>query len=191
LKDFKAEIIKNQKLILYGIITLLIVIANYNFFLKPTLASLSQTGPKLARAKQQLLSDQGLVSNIPRYKSQIEQMREAMLSYKKGFSTKQEIAELLKDLSDMARDSDVKIVSIKPHALIDTPPLNIDQSAYQKFPISIKAVCGYHQLGEFLNKLENDETFMRVSDIRISYDQKDPTQHLVYVLVNTYILDEV
>ena len=31
---------------------------------------------------------------------------------------------------------------------------------------------------------------MRVSDIRISTDPEDFTQHPVYVLVNTYILNE-
>jgi type IV pilus assembly protein PilO len=191
LKDFKADIIKHQKLIIYGIITLLLVIANYNLFLRPTLASLSQTGPKLNQAKRQLAADQAMVSNIPMYKAQIERMREAMFSHQKQFSTKQEIADLLKNLSEVARDSGVKIVSIKPHPLIDTPSLNIGQSAYQKFPISIKAVCAYHQLGLFLNKLENDNTFMRVSDIKIVSDQKEPAQHLVYILVNTYILNDV
>ncbi len=190
MKDFKAEIVKNQKIILYGIITLSLVFANYRLFLKPAFSSLAQTAPRLHQAKRQFASDQGMVASIPRYKAQIEQMREAMFAHKKKFSTVQEISELLKDLSEIAKASGVKIVSIRPHPMVESRVDNFTASVYQKFPISIRAVCGYHQLGIFLNRLENNETFMRVSDIKIVSDQKEPTQHLAYVLVNTYILSE-
>jgi Tfp pilus assembly protein PilO len=190
LKDFKAEILKNQKIILYGIITFSLVFANYRLFLKPAFSSLIQTTPRLNQAKRQLASDRGMVDSIPRYKGQIEQMRQAMSAHKKKFSTVQEISGLLKDLSEIAKSSGVKILSIKPHPMVESRADNLAASAYQKFPISIRAVCGYHQLGVFLNRLENNETFMRVSDIKIVSDQKQPTQHMVYVLVNTYVLSE-
>jgi Tfp pilus assembly protein PilO len=190
LKDFKAEIVKNQKLILYGIITLALVFANYRLFLKPIFSSLVQTTPRLNQEKKQLVSDQSMVSNIPRYKTQIEQMREAMSAHNKKFSTEQEISELLKGLSEIAKASGVKIVSIRPHPMVESKADSFTSSVYQKFPISIRAVCGYHQLGVFLNRLENNETFMRISDIKIVSDQKESTQHLVYILVNTYVLSE-
>jgi len=191
LKNFKAQLIKNQKLVIYGIITACLLVANCSLFLKPTFISLKETMPKLAQLKRQLISDKSMVASIPRFKAQIEQMRESISSHRKKFSTRQEIAERLKGLSEIAKDSNVKIISIKPHQLVEAQSANMASGAYQKFPISIRAVCGYHQLGAFLNRLENDETFMRVSDIKITSDQKDPSQHLVYILVNTYILNEV
>jgi len=190
LKNFKTQLIKNQKLVIYGVITACLLFANYSLFLRPTFISLKETIPRLAQMKKQLISDKSLVANIPRFKIQIEQMRESISSYRKKFSTRQEIAELLKDLSEIAKDSNVKIISIKPHQPVDAQSVSTASGAYQKFPISIRAVCGYHQLGAFLNSLENDETFMRVSDINIASDEKDPSQHLVYILINTYILSE-
>ena len=190
MKNFKAQLIKNQKLVIYGIITACLLVANYSLFLRPTFVSLKETMPRLAQMQRQLASDKNLAANIPRFKSQIESMREAISSHRKKFSTRQEIAELLKGLSEIAKDSNVKIISIKPHQLVEAQSANMASGAYQKFPISIKAVCGYHQLGAFLNRLENDETFMRVSDIKITSDEKDSSQHLVYILVNTYVLSE-
>jgi Tfp pilus assembly protein PilO len=190
LKNLKAELVKNQKIIIYGVITVCLLIANYSLFLKPTFASLKETIPRLTQLKRQFASDKDLIANIPRFKSQIEQMREVMASFNKKFSTKQEISELLAGLSDMAKDSDVKIVSIKPHPVVDTQSSQMASVVYQKFPISIRAVCGYHQLGAFLNRFGNDETFMRVADIKIQSDPKDPSQHMVYLLVNTYVLSE-
>ncbi len=190
MKNFRQELVKNQKLIIYGIITLCLLIANYTLFLKPTMASLSKTTPKLRQMQRQLAVDENEVASIPRYRTQIEDMRGRLSKQKKKLSTKQEISSVLKGLSEIAKDSDVKILSIKPYPAVTGQQQNAVSSAYQKYPISIKAVCGYHQLGIFLNKLENADTFMRVSDIKIAADVKDYTQHLVYVLVNTYILNE-
>lgn len=190
MKDLKAQIIKNKKIIIYVVIGLCLLLVNYMVFLKPVLSSLLKTGPKLGQLKKELLSDKSLVSNIPGYKAQIGRMRDTMGSYKKKFSTANEISYLLKNLSDMAKESNVKITSIKPHPGIEAQPSGASPAAYHKFPISIKAVSGYHQLGAFLNKLENDATFMRVSDLKITSDDKNPAQHLVYILVNTYVLNE-
>lgn len=190
MKNFRQELVKNHKLILYGIITLCLLIANYTLFLKPTVASLSKTVPKLRRLQRQLSMQQEAVYSIPRYKAQIEQMRTRLSQHKKKLSTKQEISILLKGLSEIAKDSGVKIISIKPYPVVSGQQQDKALSAYQKFPISIEAVCGYRQLCMFLNKLENADTFMRVSDIEISADPKDLTHHMVYILVNTYVLNE-
>jgi Tfp pilus assembly protein PilO len=190
LKNFKDKLVKNQKIIIYGIITVSLLIVNYTLFLKPTISSLSETMPKLAQMRRQFADSSSLVASIPRYKAQIEHMREGISLHGKKFSTSQEISELLKDLSDMAKDSNVKIISIRPHPAIEARSADTGSGAYQKFPISIRAICGYHQLGAFLNKLENDDTFMRVSDIKIEADQNDLSQHVVNILVNTYVLSE-
>jgi len=190
LKNFRQELAKNQKLVIYGIITLCLLIANYSLFLRPTMASLSKTTPKLRQLQRQLATDENAVASISRYTAQIAEMRKKLSKQKKKLSTKQEISSVLKGLSEIAKDSGVKILSIKPYPAVTGQQQSTISSAYQKYPILIKAVCGYHQLGTFLNKLENADTFMRVSDIKITADAKDYTQHLAYVLVNTYILNE-
>jgi len=190
LKNFRQELLKNQKLVVYGIITLCLLVANYAFFLKPTMASLAKTTPKLRQLQRELAVSQNAVASILKYKAQIEEMRERLSSQKKKLSTKQEISSLLKGLSEIAKDSGVKILSIKPYPAVAGVGQDMSSGTYQKYPISIKAICGFHQLGTFLNKLENADTFMRVSDIKITAGSKDFTQHLVYVLVNTYILNE-
>jgi Tfp pilus assembly protein PilO len=190
LKNFRTQFIKNQKLIIYGIITACLLIANYTLFLKPTVVSLKDTLPRVTQMKRQFAADTNLIANIPRFKSQIEDMRKSMASFNKRFSTKQEISELLAGLSDIAKDSDVKILSVKPHPVVDVQSSQAVSGVYQKFPISIRAICGYHQLGAFLNRFANEETFMRVADIKITADPKDPSQHMVYILVNTYIVSE-
>jgi len=190
LKNWQQEIRKNQKLIIYGIITLCILIANFNLFFKPTISSLKKTTPQLRDLQRKLNSARKDVANMPMYKTQIEDMRNKLSSTKKRFSTKQEISSLLKGLSDIAKESGVKIIGITPHAAVSEKGQAATASTYQKFPISIRATCGYHQLGYFLNDVENSDTFMRVADIRISVDSQAPNRHMVFIVLNTYILNE-
>lgn len=190
MRNWKQEIYKRQKLIIYGLVTLCLFFANYKLFFKPTLASLWKTLPQVSRLQRKVDSARNAIANIPRYKEQIGSLRNRLSLYKKKFSTKQQISLLLKGLSETAESTGVKIITIKPHPVV-TAAQQDASSSYQKFPISIMASCGYHQLGSFLNKLENAEAFMRVTDIGITSDSENPLEHQVYLLLNTYILNEI
>ncbi|MFH1868543.1 MAG: type 4a pilus biogenesis protein PilO [Candidatus Omnitrophota bacterium] len=188
MKNFKQGLNDKQKIIALVIFAVCLLYADMQLFIGPTMRAMKTTGPKVKELKQKYVFAKNSAVNIPKYKQQIEQFNDKLSLHKMRFSTNQEISTLLKELSTTARNTGVKIVAVKPH----TPVVNTkdagSQEAYKRFPISIRAVCGYHQLGVFLNNLENAETFMRVTDIRILSDSKDIKAHQVYLLVNTYII---
>jgi Tfp pilus assembly protein PilO len=154
------------------------------------MASLGKTWPKLQELERKITIVNNDIANIQRYKGQIEDLRGKLSLYKKKFSTEQQISLLLKELSDIAKNSGVKIVAIKPYPAVTETQQSASLGAYQKFPISITAICGYHQLGTFLSELENGDIFMRITDMRITADNQNPVEHNVHMIVNTYILTE-
>lgn len=182
--SFKQEINKKQKFIAFGLLALCLVVADLRLFVGPTLKSIKTTGPQLSQAQRKYAFAKSAVVNIPRYKQQIDEFNSKLSLHKKRFSTNKEISSLLKELSTTARNTGVKIVAVRPHA----PQEEVSEEAYRRFPISINAVCGFHQLGVFLNSLENADTFMRVTDIKITSDPADIKGHQVYILINTYII---
>lgn len=185
--NIKDNIIKNQKLILYGIIGLCILAADFYFVIKPVIGGLIKIIPDVsAKASRVNIMDID-VANIPRYESQIKKLEEKLAGYKRKFSTKEEISPLLKNLSDTAKACGVKIESINPLESIERDKAKIP-GAYRKFPIFLRAICGYHSFGLFLNKLENSDTFMRVTDLKISGDTSGAANHRFDVTVVTYIL---
>lgn len=93
----------------------------------------------------------------------------------------------MKNLSDTAKACGVKIESINPLESIERGKAKIP-GAYRKFPIFLKAISGYHSFGLFLNKLENGDTFMRITDLKISGDTSGAANHRFDVTVVTYIL---
>jgi type IV pilus assembly protein PilO len=190
LKNLQQEIYKNQKIIIYAVIACCVIFTDYHFFLRSLIAGIQQRSPQLKQLKRRLDTANNNVASIPRYENQIKELQETLSSYNKKFSTQQQISSLLQELSDMAKDSGVRITSVKPHSAV----LEAQQgavTAYKKFPISISATCGYHQLGIFINKVENSDTFMRVADITITANSNTPASHIVNMVINTYILTDL
>jgi len=185
--NIKDNIIKNQKLILYGIIGLCVLAADFYFVIKPVIGGLIKIIPDVsAKASRVNIMDVD-VASIPRYENQIKKIKQKLAGYKSRFSTKEEISPLLKNLSDTAKACGVKIESINPLESIERGKAKIP-GAYRKFPIFLRAISGYHSFGLFLNKLENGDTFMRVTDLKISGDTSGAANHRFDVTVVTYIL---
>jgi len=185
--NIKDNIIKNQKLILYGIIGLCVLVADFYFVIKPVIGGLIKTLPEVnAKASRVNIMDVD-VASIPRYENQIKKSKQKLAGYKRKFSTKEEISPLLKNLSDTAKACGVKIESINPLQSIERGKAKIP-GAYRKFPIFLSAVSGYHSFGLFLNKLENGDTFMRVTDLKISGNASRISNHKFDVVIVTYIL---
>lgn len=58
---------------------------------------------------------------------------------------------------------------------------------YTEIPYSVRAVGRYHEFGQFLDLVENnDKRFMRVKTLKLTGNSKRPTQHPIEVEIATY-----
>ena len=97
-----------------------------------------------------------------------------------------EFPVFLELISALAKKNNIKIIAIEPQAMIDNPDL-----FYMEFPVLIDALCGYHDLGRFINNLEDAKIFMKIKDIKIANDDIIPKQHNVFLNISTFCLKEV
>ncbi|MFH1645655.1 MAG: type 4a pilus biogenesis protein PilO [Candidatus Omnitrophota bacterium] len=189
MKNLMDEFNKNQ-LAVFGIGLLIILILDCSFFIGPSFKSLQAISAALNGAKIQLANAQRETAQLAAYENNIKLLNDKISLYKKKFSTKQQIGLLLESFSAIAKKTGVKIVSVRPHD--DSPSLRTaeKESLYKRFPISINALCSYHALGKFLDSLEDADIFMKVTDLKIKSSSSAPLEHGVYILVNTYIINE-
>jgi type IV pilus assembly protein PilO len=143
----------------------------------------------VGKVKSELNSAHLIAADMGKLKNDLQKNSEKVESYEKKLPVEQEIPALLENLSNMARDSNIKIVGIVPAM----PSSKDDKSAksspiYREIPILITAKSGYHELGHFLNRLENAGRFMKVVDIKIRANKASPKKHDVEIMVCTYIL---
>ena len=93
----------------------------------------------------------------------------------------------LQGLAGIARKSNVKILSVTPHKLTTKSKGKESGQYYGTMPVVITAKSGYHQMGQFINDLEEGGRFVTVEDVQIQYDNNFPRKHNVKMVLKTYV----
>lgn len=189
--NFKFDLKNNKQQAMLAIaLAILVMIAlDVYVILRPQISRIMVVLSQRGRVALDLRMARSDVSNIGRYKSDIEAYKEKVDLYEKRLPAEAEIPGLLEDLSVMAKRSGITIVGITP---VPKAPVKEEKAEkeriYQEFPILISAKSGYHELGSFLNDMENAARFMKVVDIEIRTNKSTPKKHDVDLIVCTYIL---
>lgn len=180
------ENIKNNPKQLAGIIiasALVAVLFYFNFILKPQVLQAASLVMNMNKMRADLKKAESDIAEIPKFKNDIRTYEDKVAYYEKMLPAEREIPSLLQSLSEMAKNSNVKIIGITPTVMEGEKG-----TIYQELPILISAKSGYHELGRFLSSLENSERFIKVADISIRSNSANPKKHDVESLVVTYIL---
>src|SRR3990167_3114096 len=140
-----------EKKMFVAVAAMAIIAFDYLLLINPVIGVCMRATPKLAAMKSQLqeLKDNG------RNEALIGQSWEAadgrLAAAERAFVASNELPTLLENLSKLAQDSDVKIISLKP---IEAVSKTEKAKRYQSIPIEINSSSGTHELGRFLSKLE-------------------------------------
>ena len=161
----------------------------YNTLLKAQLARIKELSPQIRDMNLKISNAERELSNIAAYKKQYDTLKLKIENYKKRFPYENEIPALLEHLSKTAKDSGVKILAIKPVNPDAKTRQELQQSGglFLEMPIKIEASSGYHQLGVFINKLENSERFVKVNDFKIA-GEDNPNIHSIDLVMSTFVL---
>ncbi|MFH1753390.1 MAG: type 4a pilus biogenesis protein PilO, partial [Candidatus Omnitrophota bacterium] len=103
------------------------------------------------------------------------------------FPREREIPKLLEKLSEVASASSVRIIGIKP-VVVAGFGLEDEDSIYQTIPIEIIATSGYHELGEFLQKLETGYRFIMIKELDIDASKGNVRKHDIRLITETFVL---
>jgi len=173
-----------KKVFLIYVAALLVIITAYSYLLlRPSVSRLTDLIPKLRSRRAEI---QAVRTDLPLEDKLKEKNRLAakrLKAYENRLSREKEIPALLESLSKLARDSRVKILGITPLQKVRASMGRI----YQEVPISINAQSGYHELGNFINKLENDKRFMQISNLSVRANRNNAKWHNIRFVVYAYM----
>ena len=176
---------KTILIILVGINTLLIYM--YFVFFPQVVNDINLTR-NIIRTRGNLIAARSLIAEKGKLKDKAEEYDRKIELYEKKLPAQQEIPALLENLSKMAKNANITIIGITPAASKTAKEKKNQNQVYKEIPILIKAKSGYHELGRFLNNLENADRFMKVTDISIKANAALPKKHDVQLMVYTYAL---
>ena len=185
-----ADISEKQKIyILAAILSVAGLILYYNLLLRPQFSGFMARNKEFSVVKARVKSGEALIANESVIKREYDNLKKQAGDLEKRLPGQDQISGLLEDFSNVAESSGVKILRLKP---IEAPPPVSQQKAannsYSEFPILIEARAGYHQLGVFVNNLENMDRFIKITDIDIAGTDKNPRYHDIKMRLITYVL---
>lgn len=126
--------------------------------------------------------------------TQYQQMDQSVASLRSLLPSDEELPTVIQTLSDLASRAQVKIQTIFPQRQGGTSPESATMLAgpsaspavYKEVLIQIDALAGYHQVGTFVSELEAAKKPMRIANLRISGNPKEPKRSHVKLLVRAY-----
>ncbi|MFH1858598.1 MAG: type 4a pilus biogenesis protein PilO [Candidatus Omnitrophota bacterium] len=174
-----------RQLVIGGVFVFLVVTVYFKFLLGPAFGELRSKRVELGRLKQDLTSLKTAQAKLPEIQAGIARLREKSMELETRFPSKEELPGLLERLSEVAEKAQVKIVEIHPSELLRSEKKS--SGPFEELPIAITAKSGYHELGAFINQLENSERIFAVKDIKIKSDSLDEKRHHVKLVVGTFV----
>ncbi|MBN2097323.1 MAG: type 4a pilus biogenesis protein PilO [Candidatus Omnitrophica bacterium] len=184
-KQSIVEILKKKsQLQSYGLMALALI---YLFFvIVPTAKGLLVKLLEVGQLKAMTLKTTEDWRNIEALKKRVAELNQKIDSYEKKLPGEKEIPAILEYLSAAAKELDLKLTEIKP--VEQTKEQDQVGAFYYKAPILLSAESPYHNLGRFINKLENADRFMKISNIKILANPNSPGIHYVQLTVVTYVM---
>lgn len=180
--------IKNNPALLIGGVVFFILLLDYFVLLRPQLSVLSQVSGQVKTLRTELDNARRDIASMDAFRKRLEVLKEKNLLVDQGMVKEEAVPAVVENLSKLAKQANVKINQIKPARDEEVKVAAAVEGTVYSLPITIEARCSYHQLGKFVNRIENDVLFMRIAGLEILPSVGEGLRHNVKMVVSTYIL---
>ncbi len=161
----------------------LVIFFDYWVLIHPVVNVFRNTLPDLAALESELKSYRDDQNNKGRIEKEWLGSKKETSEKERSFVAPDELPSLLENLSKVALESGVKILSLKTGESEESG----NTHRYARVPIHISAVAGTHELGAFLSRLESGQTFFKVLDLKIkAQGPSEPKRHIVDAVLQVY-----
>lgn len=189
IKILQSLDLDNKKIILIFLISAIILYIDANFIFQAQLKGFSRSQAEIARIKKDINDFRAEEKKMKDLESKQVLAKPGLLKEKKIIAESQ-FAGLLQEISKIANKNEVRIAQLKPFR----QALSANQDAKVKvlgnftpFLISLELAGGYHNLGRFINGLENLESFVKVQEIKIEPLEGNYLSQKVNLVLVTYV----
>ncbi len=180
----------NKQIMLIVLISAVLIYIDFNLIFKAQLAGLNYTNAQVVVFKKDLINLKLGLKKMQDFKSQEALSPQKPIPKAKRIIPENQIASLLQDISKLANNNDVRVLQIKPFrsSQVNNQDNKIKSpSNITPFFISLDLSGGYHNLGKFINGLENLQGLVSVQDIRITPQEGDYLKQRASVTLITYV----
>jgi type IV pilus assembly protein PilO len=152
---------RSQKLVVGALGVLAIVGAAYFLLLAPAHAEVAQLRTQLASLQSEIARSRAIVADLLKYRREAAELEARLNALKERLPGEKEIPTLYRTVSDAATASGLGVSLFQPR-----PPVVRDY--YSEIPISLNAEAGYHQVGEFFERVAKLARVVNITEIKFN-----------------------
>ena len=164
-----------------------VFLMDYFLVMMPQVRTFIALNPKIQALSKDIKQAQDDIAHKPQYEAQAALLREKMQAVGSSILRKDEIPRILDNIALIAGKNKIKITQIMPLKEAQEVVLVTDNTKYYALPISVNARGSYHDLGRFINRVEQDAIFMTVSELDIAATGEDPIRHAATMKIRAFI----
>jgi type IV pilus assembly protein PilO len=167
---------------LFGVIGLAAIGgATYALLLSPLLVQLGTLRSQHAQLERDIAQNRAVVADLARFKRLVGETEQKLATLREKLPTEKETPPLYRSLSDAASTAGLGVALFEPK---DARP----RDYYNEIPIILKAEGGYHQLGEFFQRVAGLPRVVNVTEWKFgtSKDTKKPVTAELMLATYTY-----
>lgn len=158
--EFITEAPRWQKIV-FGVVPLaLIGFLGYYFLLSSKMAEVQQLREEKAALEAKVLQGRAESRNLAGFEAKAKELEQRLIAAREKLPAEKEIPRLYRQISDLATQQGLAVSLFQPK-----PPQL--QDYYAEVPILLTADAGYHQLGEFFEKLARLPRIVNLSDFKL------------------------
>jgi len=175
----------DKKIIFVFVIAFIVGYLDINFLLIPQQRSLKGKSEKISKLRKDI---DNITREIEAIKRQPAVKQEGPLKVKQ-FISEADLPSLLDMISNIANKNKISLVRLKPSQEAKPKDDKTKTQVVKFIPINISLeVAGdYHNLGSFINGLENAQIFMSVEELKLSATTGNYFQQGAILTLKTYV----
>ncbi len=165
----------------------------YSYLVRPLMGSALDLERSIKTEEAKLAHIEQMLGNEPQLHSEHDQLAQSMESLRAAMPPEQELASVIEQLSTTASLAGLKLQTIFPQRSLESFKLVAgleegqgQKKLYKEIPIQIEALSGFHQLGDFLSRMEHGKQPMHLKSLRVSQNFKDGRRHSIEMVVIAY-----
>jgi Tfp pilus assembly protein PilO len=187
--DYFNNLSDRVRYCLLGGVVFLIILLDVFFLVLPQINGIADVNDqikKLSEDTQQVLTDRQRTNQL---RKNLQEVRVQLSALSLKVRPIQEVPAILSTISSIAKEYGVIIDQLVPEKSQQEDLIAAADGQYYALPILIKARCGYHMFGHFLNKLENEDMCFILKDFIIQNDEKDTNTHSFSLTIKIILVD--
>jgi type IV pilus assembly protein PilO len=153
----------------------------YYFVLSPLQQHVAELETQNEQVQREVAQHRAMVADLERYRREANELEKRLALLQEKLPTEKEMPPLYRTMSDAAFESGLAVSLFQPREAKV-------RDYYNEIPISIVAEGGYHELGEFLEKVGKLPRVVTVGDMKLSglSKQRNPMKAEVTFATYTY-----